>query len=103
MIFNLITLEKHTSKSQFQLLPGSQTNKSGPVCFISSVFFVSPQPAAADQTYGVQGYAIPSEDEYYQQEPNNNPEPDNSSMSSNKKGKPMPTESSFFIFSSQNR
>ena len=42
MIFYLITLEKHTSRSQFQLLPGSQTNKSGPVCFISSVFLSHP-------------------------------------------------------------
>jgi len=42
MIFNLITLEKHTSKSQYQLLPGSQTKKSGPVCFISSVFLSHP-------------------------------------------------------------
>jgi hypothetical protein len=65
--------------------------------------FVLPPFAAADANYGGQGYAIPSEDEYYQQEPNNNPEPDNSSLSSNKKGKPLPAESSFFVFSSQNR
>ena len=93
----------HTTINQFQLLPGSQYKKIRPPDFISSVFFVSPLTAAADQAYGGPGYAIPSEEEYYQQEPNNNPEPDNSSMSSTKKGKPMPTESSFFIFSSQNR
>ena len=59
--------------------------------------------ATADRNYDGQGYPIPNEDDYYQQEPNNNPEPDTSSFSSTKKGKPLPIESSFFLFSAQNR
>ncbi|XP_059091600.1 muscle calcium channel subunit alpha-1-like isoform X4 [Tigriopus californicus] len=60
------------------------------------------------RTYGADGYAVPSEDEYYQQDPSNAPRrvskrPRSPSISSQKKGKPMPKESSFFIFSSQNR
>ena len=86
-----------------KIAPGFSNKKNPAVRFYLLRFFVSPLTAAADQAYGGPGYAIPSEEEYYQQEPNNNPEPDNSSMSSTKKGKPMPTESSFFIFSSQNR
>ncbi len=59
--------------------------------------------AAGDQTYSGQGYPIPSEDDYYQQEPVEEDNDDCSSLSSTRKGKPMPKESSFFIFSSQNR
>ncbi len=58
--------------------------------------------AAGDQTYSGEGYPIPNEDDYYQQEPANENN-DGSSLSSAKKGKPMPKESSFFIFSSKNR
>ncbi|XP_071748883.1 muscle calcium channel subunit alpha-1 isoform X29 [Lepeophtheirus salmonis] len=74
------------------------------------------QYAEAGQNYGPND-VIPSEDEYYQQCPsgasnNNNNNNNNSkslnnvtaiSPSSTKKGKPLPKESSFFIFSSKNR
>lgn len=63
---------------------------------------------------GPEGYRIPSEEDYYQQDPtidpmtsrSNNVEvpPQSPSISSStKKSKPMPKESSFFIFSSKNR
>ena len=63
---------------------------------------------------GPEGYRIPSEEDYYQQDPtidpmtsrSNNVEvpPQTPSISSStKKSKPMPKESSFFIFSSKNR
>ena len=80
--------------------------------------------------YGDEGYPIPNEDDYYQQEPSLNPQltrghaglggdhvgvpigvdncnelQQSPSMSTNstKKTKPMPKESSFFVFSSKNR
>ena len=84
--------------------------------------------------YGDEGYPIPNEDDYYQQEPSLNPQltrggvgdmhvgvpigagnsnpvdncnelQQSPSMSTNstKKSKPMPKESSFFVFSSKNR
>ena len=64
------------------------------------------------RNYGDEGYPIPNEDDYYQQEPENNGQaaaataevPQSPSISSStKKTKPMPNESSFFIFSSKNR
>ena len=59
------------------------------------------QKKAAGQAYGDNGYPVPSEDDYYQQEPQASQTP--SITDSTTRGKPMPTESSFFIFSSQNR
>ena len=53
------------------------------------------------QVYGREGYPIPSEDEYYQQDPDFRAR--SPSISSQKKSKPMPKESSFFIFSSKNK
>jgi hypothetical protein len=91
------------------------------------------QYAEGRSHYGDEGYPIPSEDDYYQQEPSlnvggvplparplgepgtgSNPvnndncnelqqSPSISSNSSQKKTKPMPKESSFFVFSSKNR
>ena len=66
-----------------------------------STFFPLTPLKAAGQNYGDDGYPVPSEDEYYQQEPERTQSP--SIADSTTKGKPMPTESSFFIFSSKNR
>ena len=60
---------------------------------------------------GPEGYRIPSEEDYYQQNPtdltgrsNGDEAPKSPSISSStKKSKPMPKESSFFVFSSKNR
>jgi voltage-dependent calcium channel L type alpha-1D len=75
------------------------------VCF-ATLFFKG-------RTYGDEGYPIPSEDEYYQQEPTSGVNggheadgievPRSPSINSTKKPKPMPKESSFFVFSSKNR
>ena len=92
----------------------------------NAFFAISP----VGQAYGDEGYPIPSEDEYYQQEPGgsgsgNGGNGDAAAKGSNghassssshrrrrerhpssdsqKKMKPLPKESSFFIFSSKNR
>lgn len=48
------------------------------------------------------GYQIPNEEDYYQQEPTYRKER-SASISSQKKSKPMPKENSLFIFKHTNR
>ena len=60
------------------------------------------------QTYRGDGYPVPSEDEYYQQEPGWTGDKDDNhsettSANSHSDKQPMPKESSLFIFSSKNR
>ena len=60
------------------------------------------------QTYEGGGYPVPSEDEYYQQEPRWTGDCDETgsetaSVNSHSDKQPMPKESSLFIFSSKNR
>ena len=85
------------------------------LCVASAVSVVRcswPLLTITGRNYGDEGYPIPNEDDYYQQEPevnngnagNNAEVPQSPSISSStKKTKPMPNESSFFIFSSKNR
>jgi voltage-dependent calcium channel L type alpha-1D len=63
---------------------------------------------AEGQTYRGDGYPIPSEDEYYQQEPGwtgdkEDTHSETTSTNSHSDKQPMPKESSLFIFSSKNR
>ena len=60
------------------------------------------------RTYGGDGYPVPCEEEYYQQEPKwiedrNDTHSETASVNSHSDKQPMPKESSFFIFSSKNR
>lgn len=70
-------------------------------CFFTNVWHLG-------RNYGDEGYPIPNEEDYYEQDPRGQGNPDNiepqsPSISSTKKTKPMPKESSFFVFSSKNR
>ena len=74
-------------------------------------YTVLPYGIIIGQTYDGHGYPVPSEDEYYQQDPQGDAKAAASetrsesevSIDSQSDKQPMPKESSFFIFSSKNR